>query len=260
MALTSAPASDAQPHAGRFVHLPEHHRQLVQHARLAHLAIELCAFARAFAHARKHRDTLMLRGDGVDQFVNDRSLACACAAEHADLAALHHRRDQVDDLHARFQHLHAHHLSLELDRLSMDRAARLIIRYGRLVVDGLPQYIEDAPQRRLTHRHHDRPACRVDGHAAPQPFRRPHRHRPHLAAADVHLHFQHQIAAVFQRHAQRVEDFGQIGGGKLHVDHRAENLSRPADHVLAPPCQHTLSVVDRPLALLDLAHLRVHSP
>ena len=48
---------DAQSRAGRLVHLPEDHRQLVEYLRFAHLIIEIVALARALADAREDRET-----------------------------------------------------------------------------------------------------------------------------------------------------------------------------------------------------------
>ena len=53
----------AQAHAGRFVHLPEHHHRVFHHAGLNHLPVELGAFARALADAREDGITGMLLRD-----------------------------------------------------------------------------------------------------------------------------------------------------------------------------------------------------
>ena len=46
--------ADPQAVARRLVHLPEHHRDLVEDVRILHLVIEVVALARALAHAGEH--------------------------------------------------------------------------------------------------------------------------------------------------------------------------------------------------------------
>ena len=97
--------SHAQTHAGRLVHLPKDHRQLVEHVRFLHLMIKVSAFTRALANAGENRQAIMLRGDRIDQFLNRHGLADAGATEDAGLAALGHRRDQINHFHARLKDL-----------------------------------------------------------------------------------------------------------------------------------------------------------
>ncbi len=48
--------ADAKAHAGRFVHLPEHHQRVGHHAGILHVVPQLVAFADALADAGKHRN------------------------------------------------------------------------------------------------------------------------------------------------------------------------------------------------------------
>ena len=93
--------ADAEARARRLVHLPVDERDLVDHLGLGHLEEEVVALARALADAGEHGDAAVLLRDVVDQLLDQDGLAGAGAAEEADLAALHVRGDQVDDLDAR---------------------------------------------------------------------------------------------------------------------------------------------------------------
>ena len=67
--------------------------------------VKVVPFAGTLAHAGEYRHTTVLHGNVVDQLHNGNSFANAGAAEETDLAALHVRREQVDDLDARDKHL-----------------------------------------------------------------------------------------------------------------------------------------------------------
>ena len=97
--------ADAQTRARRLVHLAEDQRRLVDDARLLHLEPEVVALARALAHAAEDREAAVLRGDVVDELLDDDGLAHAGAAEQADLAALDVGGEQVDDLDAGLEDL-----------------------------------------------------------------------------------------------------------------------------------------------------------
>src|SRR5690606_15754586 len=92
-------------HARRFVHLAEDHRGLAEHAALLHFAVKLRAFARPLTNAREHREPGVLLRDRADQLHDDDGFAGARAPEDARLTTTTERRDQVDHLDARFEHL-----------------------------------------------------------------------------------------------------------------------------------------------------------
>ena len=104
-AIVSADERDAQTGAGRLVHLAEDQRGLLDDAGLGHLQEEVVALTGALADAGEHRDTTEVLGDPVDHLLDEHGLADAGAAEQADLAALHVRGEQVDDLDAGLEHL-----------------------------------------------------------------------------------------------------------------------------------------------------------
>ena len=114
---------DAQPRARRLVHLAEDQRGVLEDAGLLHLRDQVVALTGALADAGEHRHTTVVVGDAGDHLLDEHRLADTRAAEQADLAALHVRREQVDDLDAGLEHLG---LGLELvegRRLAVDRPA-----------------------------------------------------------------------------------------------------------------------------------------
>src|SRR3989442_55252 len=81
--------------------------------------------------------------DVVDQLLNDDGLADAGGAEQSDLAALHERRDEVDDFDTGLEYLR---LRLEVDerrRAAVNRPALGVFRNRRAVVYRLANDIED---------------------------------------------------------------------------------------------------------------------
>ena len=77
----------------------------VDDAGLGHLRDEVVALTGALADAGEHRGTTEVLGDPGDHLLDEHRLADAGTAEQADLAALHVRGEQVDDLDAGLQHL-----------------------------------------------------------------------------------------------------------------------------------------------------------
>ena len=87
----------------------------------------------------------MLFGDIVDQFHDDNSFAHARSAEQADLAALQEGLDQVDDLHAGFEHLGGRGLLIKSRRGAVNRHGLRVLDRTELV-HGLANHIHDPPQ------------------------------------------------------------------------------------------------------------------
>jgi hypothetical protein len=69
-------------------------------AGLDHFPVEVVAFTGALAHAGEDGETAVRLGDVVDELHDDDGLADAGTAEHAALAALEQRADEVDHLDA----------------------------------------------------------------------------------------------------------------------------------------------------------------
>jgi len=213
----------AQADARWLVHLPEHHRRLVDHAALDHLVVELRAFAGALPYPGENREATVLCGNGADQLHDDDRLARPGPAEDTGLAAFTERRDQVDNFDAGLKHLDGRRLLLKRRRTAVNRLARSVHRRG-LAIHRLPQHVEDAPQHSLANRHLNWQPCRIGDLAARQAVRRVHGHRPHLVTAKVLLHLQHQILGAIARHPNRVVDIGQTLRWERHIHHRAQHL------------------------------------
>ena len=133
--------ADAQTRSRRLVHLPVDERDLVDHLRLGHLEEEVVALAGALADAGEDGDAAVLAGDVVDQLLDQDGLARAGAAEEADLAALHVRSDQVDDLEAGLEDLDRRREVAEGRRVTVDRPALDILPSRLLVVDRLTDHV-----------------------------------------------------------------------------------------------------------------------
>ena len=186
--------ADAQARARRLVHLPVDERDAVDHAGLRHLEPEVVALAGALADAGEHRHAAVLLGDVVDQLLDQHRLAEAGAAEQADLAAAHERRDQVDDLDPGLEDLRLRGELAELRRVAVDRPA-LCVGRPVLLVDGLAEHVPEPPERHVAHRHADRRAGVDDVDAARQAVGRVHCHCAHAVVAEVLLHLCDQIGA-----------------------------------------------------------------
>ena len=240
---------DARTGARRLVHLAVDQRHLrlgevlqVDDARLDHLVIEVVAFAGALADPGEHRISAMALGDVVDQLHDQHGLADTGAAEQADLAALHIRRQQIDDLDAGLEHFRLGRLLDELRRRTVDRAA-LVGLDRSLLVHRLADDVDDAPQRGRAHRHRDRLAGVGHDGAAHQALGGVHGDGAHGVLAEMLGHFQHQPVALVVR-LQRVQDRGQLVA-ELHIDDGPDHLGDFADS-LAHLCLLNLGALPRP--------------
>ena len=216
-----------EAHAGRLVHLAEHQRRLLDDARLGHLQEQVVALPGALADAGEHRHAAVLLGLAADHLLDDDGLAHTGAAEHADLAALHVRLEQVDDLDAGLEH---HGLGLELVErrgVAVDRPARR--RRGSdpsWCRAARPARCRRAPARpRPTGTLIGEPRV-LDRRAAHQAVGGLQRDRPDLTVADVLGHLardRRSSARRAGRRPQRGVDLGELAGRELDVDHRADD-------------------------------------
>ena len=159
----------AHPHAGRFVHLPEDERRLIEDPALLHFQPEVVALAAALADAREDGIPAVLRRDVVDELLDEHRLADARTAEEADLTALCVGFQKIDDLDARFEQLHGGRLLFEGGRAAVDGPT--LFRFNRLAaVDGLAEDVEHPAERPLAHGHFDGTALGNHFHAAGEPF------------------------------------------------------------------------------------------
>ena len=219
--------ADPQARAGRLVHLAVDERRLRDDARLGHLEPQVVALAAALAHAGEHGEAAVDLGDVVDQLEDQHRLADAGAAEQPHLAALHVRRQEVDDLDPGLEDLGGRAEAVERRRLAVDRPALALLDRVALV-DRLAEDVEDPPERPLADGHRDRAAGVDHVEAAGQAVGRVHRDRPHPAVAQVLLHLGHEPPAVGQRDLERVVDRGQAAR-EDGVDDDTLDLDDPAD-------------------------------
>ena len=224
--------ADAQPRAGRLVHLAVDERHAVDDTRLLHLQPEVVALARALADAREDGDAGVLRGHVVDELLDEHGLAETRAAVEADLPSADERRSEVDHLHPCLEHLELGRQVGEVGRIPVNRPA-LPALHGLALVDLLADDVPDPAQRRGTYGHADRGARVDDVGAARQAVGRIHGHRAHPVIAEMLLHFGDEVAGgatvrVGHRDAQRTRDLGQAVG-EDGVDDDAFDLDDLAD-------------------------------
>ena len=228
----------AEARARRLVHLAEHEAGLLQHLRLLHLLPEVVAFPRALPDAGEDRVPAVLRGDVVDELLDDDGLAHARAAEQPRLAAAHVRAEKVDDLDPRLEDLR---LGLQLAKGTPGRwmGMRASARHRSLAVHGLSQQVEHPAEHLLADRHGDGGAGVDDGAAAGDAVRGVQRHRAHPVAAEVLLHLAHQArlpAADLRVDQEGVADLGEMPLLELRVEDRPDDL----DHGPLAACAHVL--------------------
>ena len=156
----------------------------------------------------------MLRGDVPNQLLDDHRLADAGAAEDADLAAALEGGDQVDDLDACLEDLELRLHVLERGRVAVDRE-QLLGLHRALAINGMAEYVEDAPQRHLADGDPDRPAGVDRFQAAGEPIGRGHGDRPHPVVAQVLLHLDNQGAVTVLPLAGPLDLEGVVDGGQL---------------------------------------------
>ena len=220
---------DAQARARRLVHLAEDERGVGEHARLGHLEPEVVALARPLADAGEHRVALVLARDAADQLLDQHGLAEAGAAEEADLAAAHERRDEVDHLDAGLEDLHRRLQLVERRRVAVDRPALRVRGELLAMVDRVAEHVPEPAERLLADRDGDRRAGVDHVDAARDAVGGVHRDRADTVVAEVLLHLCDQVAfAVRALDLERGVDLGQPVR-EDGVDHDAANLDDLAD-------------------------------
>src|SRR5262249_21235407 len=155
----------------------------------------------ALTDAGEDRHAAVLLGDVVYELLDQHRLADTGAAEEADLAAAHVRRDQVDDLDARLEDLHLRRELAEARGITVDRPA--IARCALLAVDGIADHVPNAPERLVADRDRDGRPGVDDLGAARKAVRRVHGDRAHTIVAEMLLNLGDELAAVADGDAER---------------------------------------------------------
>ena len=218
---------DTQTRPRRLIHLAEDQRGLAEHACLRHFADQVVAFTGTLANAGEHGHAAVVLRHALDHFLDQHRLADACAAEQADLAALHVRSQQVDDLDAGFEHLGLGLQLVECRRIAVDWPA-FLDRDGLvgLLVEDIARDIEHMPLGDVTDRDLNRAAGIGHLSAAHQAVSRLERNGTHGGVAKVLLHFHGdlvkcltlRVAHIVELHGQGVVDVGQVAYRELDVD------------------------------------------
>ena len=229
---------DAETGAGRLVHLAEHHARLIDNAAAGladlgflHFEPQVGPFAGPLADAGEHRVTAVGRRDAGDQLGENDRLAETGTAEQPGLATADERRQQVDDLDARFEQLGLGRQVAERRRIAVDRP--MFVGVDRTAaVDRVADDVEHAAERRLADGHRHR-AAGVDALlAADQTVGAAQRDAAHAAAAEVLLHLAGEVdlhALVLGDDLHGVVDRRQLIFGELDVERRADDLGDAAD-------------------------------
>ena len=102
---------DAQARAGRLVHLAEDQAGLLEDLGVLHLLPQVVAFPRPLSDAGEDGVAAVLRGDVVDELLDDDGLAHPGAAEQPRFPAAHIGAEEIDHLDPRLEDLR---LGLEL--------------------------------------------------------------------------------------------------------------------------------------------------
>src|SRR5271170_987388 len=219
---------DAKARPRRFVHLSVDQCDLrfvqlvgFDNARVAHLVVEVVAFARPLADTREYGDAAVELGNVIDELHDDYRLAHSRAAEGPYLAALQEWTNQIDHFDSGGQHLRRCRLVLERWRRAMNRI--VLLRFDRTAfIHWIAGDIEDAAHHALADGNGNRPAVVGGFIAALEPFGARHGDSPNASVSEVLLYFEGQfnrIALHLELAGQGVVDPGQRIG-KFHIHHR----------------------------------------
>ena len=222
--------SGTQTGARLLIHLAEDQCGLLQNAGLAHLADEVVALTGTLADAGEHGHAAVVLGDALDHLLDQHGLADACTTEQTDLAALHVRGQQIDDLDAGFEHLGLGLQLVECRRLAVDGPA-----FGDLdglvglLVQHVTGHVEHVAQGHVADGHGNRAACVVHRSAADEAVGGLQGHGAHGGVAKVLLDLKRDrvrglaflvSAGVGQLDGQGVVDIGQVAHREFDVDNR----------------------------------------
>ena len=171
-----------------------------KHAGFLHVAVELLAFATAFADAAEDADALLVPDHVVDHFGEQHRLAHARPAEESRLAAALQRHEHVDDLDARLEDFGLGGTSCQRRRSPMHRTP-LDIGQRRLAVDGVAEHVEHPRENPFADRRLQRPARVLHRHAASETLRGRQRNPAHVMRITLRQHFDDDLLCPLPRAA-----------------------------------------------------------
>src|SRR6266496_4212708 len=217
--------ANPQPGARRLVHLAEDQGGVLDDVGVRHLDEQVVALAGALPHPGEHGHPGRLRDPG-DHLLDEHGLAHPGAAEQADLAALDVWGEQIQHLDAGLQDLGPRLQLVEWRRIAMDPPALGDLQRRGGHVERLAEHVEDVTLGDIADGDRDRAAGVRHRRPADQAIGGLHRDGADDVVADVLGDFQGQRPyLVTQRdvYLQGVVDVGNLRGGKLHVNHGADD-------------------------------------
>ena len=245
---------DTQAHARRLVHLTKDEGGLLVDAGLHHLQAKVGALTRPLTDASEHRDATVVLGDTTDHLGDQHGLADAGTTEQTDLAALHVRREQVDDLDAGLEHLRHRLQRIEVGRRAMDVPRRQVVGIAGLRIKGNTPRVPDVAEHLVADRDVDAASGVAHRSTALETVGRAQADGADATVAEVlsDLGEDGDVAAVDRdRHLDGHVDLGQRAAGELGVDHGAGDGDDPAifqlrlchRHVMSPSCRSSVRIV-----------------
>jgi hypothetical protein len=189
--------------------------------------------------------------DRPNELLNEDRFAHAGPAEDAGLTALGERSDQVDDLEPRLENLHPARLLFEGRRRPVNRITGCGLDFAP-TVDRDAEDVEHTAERGFADRDGDRAPGGASGHPSLQAVGGVHRHRAHLAIAQVALHFEHQRRLVRPVQLDGIVDLRQFPQREFAVDDPAQDL-----HDFPCCVRHQL---DLPVRILSQAQVGLWIP
>ncbi len=173
----------------------------------------------------------MLGGNGVDELHDNHGLAYSRTPENPCLSPFGEGCHQIYHLQSSFEDLGAGALLFEARWWLVNRPMLLRLN-GPSAIDGLPQDVEQTPQRRLPHWHGYRRPSRDSFHATTQTIGGIHGQAAYPLIAQVLLHLQYQLPFAVLRNLHGIVDLRKLLGGKLNIHHRPDHLNDSAGPLL----------------------------
>jgi len=180
----------SDPEAGprRLVHLSEDHDRVLEDPGLLHLAVELLALAAALPDAAEDADPLVAADDVVDQLGEQNRLADARAAEKPGFSAPLEGGENVEGLDPRLEDLRDGGLLRDRNGFPVDGPHVPRLRSG-LIVDHLPEHVEDTAQEAPSDGHPEGLLRVQDGRPAGEPLGRGQGDAPGHLRVEMGRHF-----------------------------------------------------------------------
>src|SRR5579863_180175 len=201
----------------------------LDNTRLTHLQPQVIAFTRALADSGKHRESAVLLGHVVNEFLNENGFAYASAAKQADFSTLQEGLDEINDLDAGLKHFCGCRLVFKQRCWTMDRHGHGVCD-GAELVDGLADHVHHASESATTHGHGDRSTLVNRFHAAHHALGGFHGDAADPALAQVLLHLDDDVdgkgdGEAVAHNAKCLINRRHCRFGKLHVHGGAGDLN-----------------------------------